>query len=83
MHHPFGALDTTSDQQQPRAHRHRPIGLKQFGPDHDIDRAGLILQRHETDPLGRAGPLPHQHHPRRYGAGPIGCHGQLRGGLNP
>ena len=63
MGHPLGRLHLAARQHHARAHGDRPEPFENIGPEDQIGHAGLVLQGHETDALGRAGPLADQHHP--------------------
>ena len=62
MGHALGRLDLAARQHHPRAHGGRAQAFEHVRPQHQIGHAGLVLEGHETDALGRAGPLAHQHH---------------------
>src|SRR5690348_8330675 len=58
------ALHRTGYCRQPGAEHDRPEALEDFWPDDDIGNIGLVLERHEDDAAGRAGPLANKHQPR-------------------
>ncbi|EYR83762.1 UvrD/REP helicase [Shinella sp. DD12] len=53
-------LDLAIDGQHGGRQDEPALPLKNLRPDHCVDDTGLILQRHEHHPLGRAWPLPHE-----------------------
>ena len=58
MDDPGPALHPGLDHDRRRPPRHRLGLLPHLGPDDDIRRAGLILDRQKDDPVGRRRPLP-------------------------
>ena len=55
------ALDPAAHLQELRRHDDAAVPLEHLGPDHDVDDAGLVLEREEDHALGGARALPHQH----------------------
>ena len=58
------ALDFAAHLQELRRHHRAAVLLEHLGPDHDVDDAGLVLERDEDHALGGAGALAHQHEAR-------------------
>ena len=55
------ALDLPAHLEKLRGHDDAAVPLEDLRPDHNVDDAGLVLEREEDHALGGAGPLAHQH----------------------
>lgn len=80
MHHACFPLEPPRHPQKPPGDHGAAELLVDLGPDHDIDHAGLVLEREEDHALGRAGPLAHQHEARHRHPCPRGRLVQPSGG---
>ena len=61
MHDLASALDPAPHEHQAPAEDRPAVSLQHVGPDDDVHRPGLVLQRHEDHAPGAARPLAHQH----------------------
>ena len=88
MAHSAFTLNAPGDSQHTSRDHGAPVTLIEFAPDDHIAHPGLILQRNENHPIGRAGSLAHQHQTGHRNPCPIWWQlqhsvGQGGGGLGP